>query len=81
MPAATTEPLALLVIKPVWHRKRRNQPRALPREANFRLQNCVYYEAAFGKKNLGFSHVFSANLSYILSNILYRKFPICIYEK
>ena len=34
------------------------------------------YEAPFGKNNLGFSHVFSANLSYILSNILCWKFPI-----
>ena len=33
------------------------------------------------KNNLGFLHVFSANLSYILSNIVYRKFPICIGEK
>ena len=28
------------------------------------------------KNYLSFSHVFSANLSYILSNILYRIFPI-----
>ena len=28
------------------------------------------------KNNLGFLHVFSANLSYILFNILYRNFPI-----
>ena len=28
------------------------------------------------KNNLGFSHVFSANLSYILSNKIYGEFPI-----
>ena len=32
------------------------------------------------KNYLGLSHVFSANLSYILSNILYRKFPIRTYK-
>ena len=38
----------------------------------------IYMRRRLEKNNLGFSHVFFANLSYILSNILHRKFPICI---
>ena len=38
----------------------------------------IFMSRRLDKNNLGFSHVFSANLSYILSNILCKKFPICI---
>ena len=34
---------------------------------------CIFYEPPFGKNNLGFSHVFSANLNYILSTILNKE--------
>ena len=61
---------------PVWGRKF-----ALDAETVLILFIYLYMRCRLEKNVLGFSHVFSANLSYILSNILYRKFPIFVQDK